>query len=384
MKKSAFVIMPFGDSLVNRYFEEVVVPACGKNGLTPKRVDTHNRGELLKSEIIRLIGEAEIIIADLTNERPNCYLEVGYAMGKGKNSRLILSVRADHFEDHIDHPKTQKKIHFDLAGYDILGWEANELNSARDELSKRIARRLQLVSPVFELPNSSDAWFLQQRESAVADMAMYGYQTCMEICARPVEKLEEKSQPALRLLAFPLAGQNRDWFVGFNDYGREYPIVPRQDGIYQRWILDRNIVYHYSALRVTGDIYLLETFYEESHKSRVVRREDRLRTLTEHLLYVSGVYKRWKQPSNALFELSISFRGFDGWKLDVPPLPFDRFSPLYEGSLQMKETISLEDLSLNDIKIVKRVASRLFGLWDHTVTEGQYESLVNMYKRGRS
>ena len=36
-----------------------------------------------------------MIVADITNERPNCYLEVGYAMGLGKKANLILTARED-------------------------------------------------------------------------------------------------------------------------------------------------------------------------------------------------------------------------------------------------------------------------------------------------
>jgi hypothetical protein len=36
-------------------------------------------GRILQSEIANFINKSKIIIADLTNERPNCYLEVGYA-----------------------------------------------------------------------------------------------------------------------------------------------------------------------------------------------------------------------------------------------------------------------------------------------------------------
>ena len=37
-----------------------------------------------------------MVVADLTHERPNCYLEVGYVLGVGKLTNLILTARADH------------------------------------------------------------------------------------------------------------------------------------------------------------------------------------------------------------------------------------------------------------------------------------------------
>ncbi len=76
--------------------EEVIFPAIADAGLAPRRVDRHNEGDLLKSEIVEFIERADIIVADVTNERPNCYLEIGYAMGLGKKANLILTVREDH------------------------------------------------------------------------------------------------------------------------------------------------------------------------------------------------------------------------------------------------------------------------------------------------
>jgi hypothetical protein len=49
--------------------------------MASRRVDRHNEGDLLDSEIVQFIERSQIIVADLTNERHNCYLEVGYATG---------------------------------------------------------------------------------------------------------------------------------------------------------------------------------------------------------------------------------------------------------------------------------------------------------------
>ena len=118
--KQAFIIMQIGNEELDKVCREAIVPALRTCGLDPKRVDKHNKGGLLKSEIIAFINQADIIIADLTNERPNCYLEVGYAMGREKYSNLILTAREDHNPDSPNHIRNGPKVHFDLAGYDIL------------------------------------------------------------------------------------------------------------------------------------------------------------------------------------------------------------------------------------------------------------------------
>ena len=144
--EQAFVIMQIGDAQLDVVFELAIAPALGACGLAAKRVDRHNRGGLLPVEIVEFIEESEILIADLTNERPNCYLEVGYAIGVGKHTNLILTAREDHDPESPRHRGGGPRIHFDLAGYDILLWSPERLDLFCGELEKRIRRRLLLLA----------------------------------------------------------------------------------------------------------------------------------------------------------------------------------------------------------------------------------------------
>src|SRR4030067_3007154 len=103
--QQAFIIMQIGNEELDEVCKEAIVPALRAFKLDPKRVDKHNKGGLLKSEIISFINEAEIIVADLTNQRPNCYLQVGYAMGRDKYPNLILTAREDHNPESPNHEK---------------------------------------------------------------------------------------------------------------------------------------------------------------------------------------------------------------------------------------------------------------------------------------
>ena len=143
--EEAFVIMQIGDRQLERVYEEAIVPALKTCGLEPRRVDRHNRGGLLHSEIIGYLEESEIIIADLTNERPNCYLEVGYAFGVGRFTNVVLTAREDHNADSVHYQPQGPKVHFDLVGYDILFWEPTNLTGFRSELIKRVERRRTLL-----------------------------------------------------------------------------------------------------------------------------------------------------------------------------------------------------------------------------------------------
>ena len=51
----AFIIMQIGDADLDRACAEAIVPAVEASGLDARRVDKHNEGGLLKSEIINFI-----------------------------------------------------------------------------------------------------------------------------------------------------------------------------------------------------------------------------------------------------------------------------------------------------------------------------------------
>jgi hypothetical protein len=143
-----FVIMQIGCEALDRVYDHAIAPALRACGVDPIRVDRHNRGGFLHGEIIAFIEEAEILVADLTHERPNCYLEVGYAFGVGKFTNLILTARADHHPESPHRRPGGPKVHFDLAGYDILFWQPERLAEFRAELEKRVRRRqLMLAAP---------------------------------------------------------------------------------------------------------------------------------------------------------------------------------------------------------------------------------------------
>lgn len=183
--KQAFVIMQIGNSNLDVVFREVLVPALRNCGLDPKRIDKHNEGRLLKSEIVSFIETSDIIIADLTNERPNCYLEIGYAMGLDKFRNLILTAREDHNQESPNYEKGGPKIHFDLSGYDILFWDPKKLNEFKEEIEKRIKRRLATL-PSFSasapfVPAWDDEWIAKNREVAMAGLKKSGNTGYMEM-----------------------------------------------------------------------------------------------------------------------------------------------------------------------------------------------------------
>ncbi len=178
-----YVIMQIGDEDLDHVCDAAIFPAIAAAGLEPRRVDRHNEGDLLKSEIVAFIERADIIVADLTNARPNCYLEVGYTMGLGRKKNLILTVREDHRLSSPNYAKGGPRVHFDVEGYDILFWDSTDLDAFKTDLERRIKRRMAVVQstartvvPSGELIPALDAeWRHENRTAALAGLTCAGF-----------------------------------------------------------------------------------------------------------------------------------------------------------------------------------------------------------------
>ena len=97
-KRRVFVALPFSEEFQNVY-EFGIYPAVRNCGFICERVDeTHFTGDVL-TRIRGGIETADLVIADLTEGRPNVYLEVGYAWGKGVPV-IFVAKKGEHL--HFD------------------------------------------------------------------------------------------------------------------------------------------------------------------------------------------------------------------------------------------------------------------------------------------
>lgn len=105
-----FIIMPMmqedeqiRENLHNVY--STIKLTATEVGYRAEKADKISASGFIDSKIYEHIKKAELIIADLTYERPNCYLEFGYALAL--NKRIILVY------------KNGTKLHFDVEHYDM-------------------------------------------------------------------------------------------------------------------------------------------------------------------------------------------------------------------------------------------------------------------------
>lgn len=114
-----FIVMPiqgekFGgqdDQRIWKEFDsrfEAIEGILAKVNAVAIRIDKEHTLDELVKKIKEEIERASFVVADLTDERPSCYFEVGYAEALGKPIIFVAS------KESVVNPKTKTRIHFDI------------------------------------------------------------------------------------------------------------------------------------------------------------------------------------------------------------------------------------------------------------------------------
>ena len=392
----AFIIMQIGNTEMDSVCDDAIVPAISEAGFTPRRVDRHNAGDLLKSEIVQFIERSPIIIADVTNERPNCYLEIGYAMGLGKKTNLILTAREDHHHGSPGFKHGGPKIHFDLEGYDILFWKPDDLPAFRRELASRIKRRAAILAPATSSPAQqrvdSSAWTTELREHAVRGLHELDRAAYMEIIAdlQPAgnwsqrELLDAMQASTISTFGWPIGIvlSNRD----------EFRPRPVPDGIVAEvaiadspGVLDRTS-YDYWKLFRDGRFYTLLSLFEDERAENIIFFDTRVNRVTEGLLLLARLYRRLGTTDTDTVNVTLRHVGLQDRTLGSA----DRMRLMSErgrsAANESETTISasLSDLETDLPRLVRELVAPLFMLFDFfEASDGVVDQIVNDFVAGK-
>lgn len=103
-KPKVFCVMKFEKDFDDLY-KDVIKPQCDELGLQAVRADEYYTSSPIIQDIVNEIGEASIIICDVTMDNPNVFYELGYAHALQKP--IILLADKDKRE----------RLPFDISGY---------------------------------------------------------------------------------------------------------------------------------------------------------------------------------------------------------------------------------------------------------------------------
>jgi hypothetical protein len=79
---------------VERFFRDVAQPVVEEIGLSVVDLgDDRQERAWMNAEIFEQLHHAELAFVDLTGSRPNCYIELGYALGRGH--RVVITARRE-------------------------------------------------------------------------------------------------------------------------------------------------------------------------------------------------------------------------------------------------------------------------------------------------
>ena len=382
-----FIIMQIGNEHLDSVCANAIVPAVEACGFEARRVDKHNEGGLLKSEIIRFIQDADIIVADLTNERPNVYLEIGYVMGIDKFRNLIITAREDHLPDSESYIRGGPKVHFDLAGYDILPWKLDALEEFRDELEKRIRRRLAITAraDATAVPIWDDEWIETQRGITDNGLAKVGLSGYMEVLGALHPPKIQSAHQTLNAAAEAAPIHTFGWPVGVYLHKEESKPRPRTDGIAAAIEGHGGASYDYWAIRLNGDFYTRMCLFEDERRENEVFFNTRIVRVTEAILYLLRLYSHLGADRTAMMSIRVRHGGLRGRTLTASSPNRNLHRSLSSGESESEAELkgSLDEFEANLVSKVKDILGPLFMLFDFFELSDQvYDDIVSRFVAG--
>ena len=141
---TCFVIQAFDGGKYDRRYNETIKPALEKAGVRPERADEMLGVNPVVEKIETAIQAASICIAEVSEDNPNVWLELGYALALDRPTVIVCdrSARSKLPFDIQHRPvvfyRTDSRSGYDELESNIIKWIRNELKNS--SVSERIVQ----------------------------------------------------------------------------------------------------------------------------------------------------------------------------------------------------------------------------------------------------
>lgn len=145
---TCFVIQPFDQGKYDKLYDDVFQTAIQEAGLEPYRVDRDPAVAVPIEDIEQRIRDADICFAEISEDNPNVWYELGFAVASRKPVVLACSdKRTTHFPFDVQHRQIIRYTSESPRDFEQLKAEISERLRALYEKGMRLAQISQL-SPV--------------------------------------------------------------------------------------------------------------------------------------------------------------------------------------------------------------------------------------------
>lgn len=103
MEKMCFVIQRFDRGHYDRLYDEIFDPAIRNANLIPYRVDRDPSASIPIETIEQKISESASCLAEISEDNPNVWYELGYAIAREKPLCLVCAATRDKFPFDVQH-----------------------------------------------------------------------------------------------------------------------------------------------------------------------------------------------------------------------------------------------------------------------------------------
>ena len=317
-------------------------------------------------------------------------------MGVNKYHALILTAQEDHNSDSFNYRQGGPKVHFDLAGYDILFWDPKDLDGFRIQLEAKIRQR-QATAPSSVLSSSSSPWdqdwLIERRRKALAGLQSTGQSGYMELRFALSEPIVACSHAELLEAAADSQVMKSGSPIGIVLSDSDKKPRPRSDGIETQAVFDFSEffgyrTYDYWYLSKNGEFYLLKSLFEDSRKPGSIFADTRIIRIAETLLYCSQLYERLGVAGTMEVNVGVSHGGLENRVMRTANPARD--SGLLGGRSTTENNVDsvirfpLSNLRSTLVYRVKDLAEPLFVLFDFFQPPDQvYEEIVGNFVEDR-